>query len=91
MNIKFGAGRVWIGLTDEVEEDTWVWADGSVMTQEDREELWNTGEPTNFGEEDCAMIKSDTRKLHSTKCINAYKYVCEAVYCDNCPGNIPFS
>lgn len=47
----FGGG-IWIGLTDEVQEGSFQWLDGSPLNYTN----WNAGEPNNSGNEDYAVL-----------------------------------
>ncbi|XP_062502150.1 hepatitis A virus cellular receptor 1-like [Corticium candelabrum] len=63
----------WIGLHDQVVENTFVWADGtnSTCTNWDPE----TNEPNDSG--DCVRIRSDG-KWRDHGCSSLYRYVCES-------------
>ncbi len=53
-NFAAPIGTVWIGLTDEAREGTFVWASGEPVTYTH----WNPGEPNNSGNEDYAIMYS---------------------------------
>lgn len=47
---------VWIGLSDEMIEDTWVWADGSPLRP--GYENWGSDNPNNYnGDQGCVVIQ----------------------------------
>jgi serralysin len=50
VNTFGGAERLWIGLTDEVTEGVFRWANGEAITYTN----WASGEPNNLGNEDYA-------------------------------------
>lgn len=63
--------RTWIGLTDKNHEGTWLWVDGSeLMTA-----FWDTGEPNNAGDEDCAEFKNG--KWNDALCSTRVSWICE--------------
>ncbi|XP_034546802.1 CD209 antigen-like protein E [Notolabrus celidotus] len=46
--------NIWIGLTDNVQEGTWMWVDGSRVTTT----YWGDGQPNSEGNQDCGeMVK----------------------------------
>ena len=52
-NTVTAADGCWIGLNDVDNENTFVWADGSVSTYR----RWNSGEPNDYGgNEDCVVF-----------------------------------
>lgn len=67
------AGDVWIGLNDRRIEGAWVWVDGhSTYTR------WNTGEPNNSNNEDCAISNTGTNKWNDIQCTSLRPFVCES-------------
>lgn len=67
---------VFIGLSDEAVEGTFVWVDGSapVFT------AWGMGEPNNaFDGEDCGQLDVATAVWNDIACATAGAFVCEAV------------
>lgn len=44
----------WIGANDRAAEGQWVWEDGQPLSYT----RWNSGEPNNAGEEDCAHVSA---------------------------------
>jgi hypothetical protein len=56
VNVCPGSNSCWIGYTDQASEGSWVWTgDFSSYTN------WNTGEPNNSGNQDCAQLMSNGR------------------------------
>ena len=50
-----GIDPVWIGLTDQIVEDEYLWHSGEPFVYEN----WVDGEPNNFGDEDAVMMTGD--------------------------------
>ncbi|XP_048343348.1 C-type lectin domain family 17, member A-like [Sphaerodactylus townsendi] len=64
---------VWIGLSDEVEEGQWRWADGSPLGQS----FWKPGEPNNFDTgEDCAILLKENN-WNDFNCEGKFHFICE--------------
>ncbi|XP_062503625.1 alpha-N-acetylgalactosamine-specific lectin-like isoform X2 [Corticium candelabrum] len=67
------ANDTWIGLHDQVVENTFVWTDGTKSTYTNWDPAGN--EPNDSG--DCVRIRSDG-KWRDHKCSFLYPYVCES-------------
>ncbi|XP_035697842.1 perlucin-like protein [Branchiostoma floridae] len=66
---------VWFGLTDLLQEGTFVWEDGTPLTGWDN---WNPGQPDDSGSaEDCAHWYSSSGKWNDRPCSVSQYYVCE--------------
>uniref|UniRef100_A0A3P9CRD5 C-type lectin domain-containing protein n=1 Tax=Maylandia zebra TaxID=106582 RepID=A0A3P9CRD5_9CICH len=70
----------WIGLTDEEQEGTWKWVDGTPLTLM----YWAGDQPDNgggssyWGEEDCVHVRTDTKKTWNDRsCSTSLKWICE--------------
>ncbi|XP_028250270.1 CD209 antigen-like protein A [Parambassis ranga] len=75
----FTTQQSWIGLTDRDEEGKWKWVDGTPLTVA----YWQ-GQPNNgggnpeWGEEDCAHIRTDVyTSWNDLSCTARLKWVCE--------------
>ncbi|XP_063438093.1 pulmonary surfactant-associated protein D-like isoform X2 [Mytilus trossulus] len=68
-------GHVWIGAHDSVQESRFIWeSDNTVLTYTD----WNTGEPNNAGQEDCAHMNSGAKyKWNDIQCSHKFSFICE--------------
>lgn len=64
----------WIGFSDEVEEGTWVWDDGSSADFTN----WNNNEPNNRGGENCVAIKANQR-WNDIRCNQREAFICEYI------------
>ncbi|XP_041957302.1 C-type lectin domain family 4 member G-like isoform X2 [Alosa sapidissima] len=74
-NIRYG---YWIGLRDKVNEQTWTWINGSLLT----EGYWRDGEPNDYDlfAEDCVATypTDDTLKSwNDVPCIHPLGWICE--------------
>ncbi|XP_063166050.1 CD209 antigen-like protein C [Candoia aspera] len=72
----------WIGLTDEKDEGTWEWSDGSRVTVQ----YWDAGSPTRLQqreevERDCVFIKplSGARNWNDDNCHELKQWVCKEI------------
>lgn len=67
---------VYIGLSDEAVEGTFVWVDGSAPAFT----AWGMGEPNDALEgEDCGQLAVATATWNDIACVNPGAFVCEAV------------
>eukprot|EP00241_Pyramimonas_parkeae_P010539 CAMPEP_0114227860 /NCGR_PEP_ID=MMETSP0058-20121206/2021_1 /TAXON_ID=36894 /ORGANISM="Pyramimonas parkeae, CCMP726" /LENGTH=240 /DNA_ID=CAMNT_0001338741 /DNA_START=123 /DNA_END=845 /DNA_ORIENTATION=+ len=65
-------GMPWIGLTDKVSEDTWVWTDGSSVDFTP----WSTNQPDNWrSNENCAQANAAI--WNDNTCSNAFTSICQ--------------
>ncbi|AKT37218.1 uncharacterized protein CMC5_013490 [Chondromyces crocatus] len=79
-----GFGQIWLGASDAVTEQTWLWQDGDPFWQGgpngmpvgNRYSAWTNGEPNDDGTEDCAAMRSDGR-WHDTECGGGRPIACE--------------
>jgi hypothetical protein len=82
-------GNVWIGLTDESEEGTWVNVDGTTPGWFG----WKGGEPNNRGTENCVLIIG-RNSWNDALCTSKYPFVCghalrEEEVSWSCPPSCP--
>jgi hypothetical protein len=68
----------WVGLSDQVTEGTFV----NVTNETPDQRPWDSGQPDNGGNEDCARIQSNGT-LDDDQCTNIRYYACE------CDGRAP--
>ncbi|XP_071000155.1 C-type lectin domain family 4 member M-like [Oncorhynchus clarkii lewisi] len=74
--------RVWIGLTDSVNEKTWKWVDGTPLTTG----YWYYPQPDNAGptqNEDCVEIHNDQLPLNAwndLSCDSQLNWICEKAF-----------
>ncbi|XP_023148651.2 CD209 antigen-like protein C [Amphiprion ocellaris] len=70
----FANKPTWIGLNDIQTEGTWMWVDGTPLTLS----YWDTDEPNNGGEEDCAQIRTAHNTLwNDVPCTSSLQWICE--------------
>ena len=70
----------WVGMSDLVQEGSWVWEDGTSSYGP-----WCGGEPNGGTPENCARYYNSSNCMHDVGCGNGYHYVCEAET-DTCPS-----
>ncbi|XP_067661032.1 CD209 antigen-like [Haliotis asinina] len=68
----YSSRLLWFGATDAAVEGTWRWIDGNLI----QFTSWQTGQPNNPGEQDCAGIVIGVG-WKSNPCSYSYKYICE--------------
>ncbi|KAG9259859.1 CD209 antigen-like protein D, partial [Astyanax mexicanus] len=69
-------GETWIGLTDQDIEGVWKWVDGSSLASG----YWKSGEPNNYGDEDCVASGYKgwkTWSWHDFSCSYETHWICE--------------
>ena len=66
--------RIFIGLTDVITEDEFLWQDESVLSS--TWNRWNPGEPNNEGEEDCVVLRLNG-KWSAKDCSSEFAFVCQ--------------
>ncbi|XP_035829623.1 C-type lectin domain family 4 member M-like [Aplysia californica] len=69
--------NLYVGMNDIVTEDEFYWEDGRLVTEEERRLLFNPGQPSNSGNEDCVMFASRIHRLNDVPCYFKSGYVCE--------------
>jgi len=63
---------IWIGFTDETDEGTFVWSDGTEVDYTN----WSGGEPNNWsGDEDCTVVRSNG-SWNDLSCTRQAAFVC---------------
>ena len=73
-----GETKAWVGIDDLVREGTHVWAsDGEVLTAQQKQNVFNAGEPNDSGGEDCVEFSPKGRKLNDIPCYLKRKLICE--------------
>uniref|UniRef100_H2MWP2 C-type lectin domain-containing protein n=1 Tax=Oryzias latipes TaxID=8090 RepID=H2MWP2_ORYLA len=70
---EFRDKRVWIGLTDKVQEGTWIWVDGSPLTLQ----FWESGMPDSYRDEDCVEIRNTPGSWNDQSCEASLQWICE--------------
>ncbi|XP_052076829.1 uncharacterized protein LOC127714838 isoform X1 [Mytilus californianus] len=71
---------IWVGLTDDEYEGTWIWNDGTQLDSAYTD--WNTeprNEPGGGSVENCVIIHKEVKKWHDVECSgsNYYSAVCQ--------------
>ncbi|XP_042347053.1 galactose-specific lectin nattectin-like [Plectropomus leopardus] len=71
---KVAGSRVhtWIGGTDEAQEGTWLWTDGSPFNYQS----WSPGEPNNLGQEHCIEMNWREYFWNDNQCYHERAYLC---------------
>ncbi|XP_047440406.1 asialoglycoprotein receptor 1-like isoform X2 [Mugil cephalus] len=70
--------NAWIGLTDSIEEGSWLWVDGTPLTTE----YWQRGQPNDYHRnQDCGeyvqMSATDGGKWNDDGCFADQMWICE--------------
>lgn len=63
----------WIGATDSMQEAGWRWEDGSPFSYLN----WETGQPNQYGDEDCAGMKTSNMRWHDFSCSLRNSFICK--------------
>ncbi|XP_051240815.1 CD209 antigen-like protein E [Dicentrarchus labrax] len=66
----------WVGLSDNNEEGTWKWVDGTILV----EGYWRDGEPNDVGNEDCAVVHPEEnffQAWNDVSCQSKSYWICE--------------
>ncbi len=79
-----GSVSLWLGASDTAAEGAWRWPDGAQFWQGGSGgtaigglyENWNSGEPNNDNNEDCAELRTDS-SWNDRECGTALQFVCE--------------
>uniref|UniRef100_A0A4W6FTW8 C-type lectin domain-containing protein n=1 Tax=Lates calcarifer TaxID=8187 RepID=A0A4W6FTW8_LATCA len=75
--VQFTSGSAWIGLSDRDEEGTWKWVNKTPLNLVYWEKIQpdNGGGDPQWGEEDCAEIRSDG--WNDLSCDASLRWICE--------------
>jgi hypothetical protein len=67
--------RWWIGYSDLLEEQVWIWVDDSASSYTN----WGPGEPNNAQDEDCAQLNrfSGSDAWNDERCDQELRFICE--------------
>lgn len=67
-----GFSKVWIGLSDQQQEDSFVWTDGTHANFTS----WEGSEPNGDANENCVFIRPSSMWVDSM-CSRSYRFICE--------------
>ena len=70
---SLGGGDIWIPLSDQESESSFVWTDGTELEWAN----WVGGEPNNVNNQDCAYMWREDR-WDDLQCSSKKKYVCSS-------------
>ncbi|XP_019617695.1 PREDICTED: alpha-N-acetylgalactosamine-specific lectin-like [Branchiostoma belcheri] len=74
--ISTGAPSMWVGLSDEDVEGTWVWADGTVLGGNDFTD-WFPDPPVNMPGKDCVVARKSTQyRWRAARCSTRRAFIC---------------
>jgi hypothetical protein len=83
----------WLGGSDAAAEGTWRWANdtarfwmGAAGGSGTGFTFWQSGEPNNSNDEDCAMMYATSARWNDAPCSSVHDFVCE-VQPDLCPSD----
>ena len=82
---------IWIGLTDEDTEDTWVWVETGLSTVDTGYAPWNTNEPNNSGDRGQQYGNSRNNLWDDTGNTGPKAFVCNVNPPTTSPSNVPSS
>ncbi|KAL4231022.1 complement activation [Mactra antiquata] len=71
--------KFWIGLTDVVVENTWVWMDSKQILYNQNYHNWHKGQPDNLNnDENCVVLDNDFHyQWTDYPCTSLFHYICE--------------
>ncbi|XP_061196447.1 low affinity immunoglobulin epsilon Fc receptor-like [Saccostrea echinata] len=76
---KFPGKSFWLGITDMVEETTWIYASNQAPIGVSS--MWGPSEPNGHAVENCAMLYAGTHdKMADYGCNGALNFICEQDY-----------
>ena len=70
-----GNDKLWIGLSDKIQEGTFIWESGRQLSAEIAAH-WFPGEPNGGVNEDCAVVHK-ARTIIDIPCSKKYAFVCQ--------------
>uniref|UniRef100_A0A8C6RBT0 CD209e antigen n=1 Tax=Nannospalax galili TaxID=1026970 RepID=A0A8C6RBT0_NANGA len=68
-------GYTWMGLSDLNKEGTWIWVDGSPLSNS-LKKYWNQGQPNNNGGQDCVEFRKSG--WNDASCDNTKFWICKS-------------
>ena len=77
MNKDYENNTYWMGINDIVEEDKFVWADGTDANDDFAKSLWRWKQPNNWQDQDCGVIGYEgSEYMDDLDCEEHYRFVC---------------